>query len=182
MRETPVGTIYLLKRVELAVRSCMEVALAEFDLTPTQFLMLFRLRDRQEVSAAELAREIGVRPQSIIEIIGPLERKRLLRREASPEHRRILHTRVTAAGQKLLVDALRVAARIEAELLADVGDRELSTMQSALTKLWERAEKHELHPASIRARAEQLMRTQLAVSQPRRGRTLARRARAGVVR
>ena len=36
MYKRPVGTIYLLKRAELAVRSCIvEVALAEFaDLTP----------------------------------------------------------------------------------------------------------------------------------------------------
>jgi DNA-binding MarR family transcriptional regulator len=178
MRETSVGTIDLLKRVELAVRSCMAVALAQFDLTPTQFLMLFRLRDRHAASAAELAREIGVRPQPIIEIIGPLERKRLLRRAASPEHRRVLHARVTAAGHKLLTDALRVAARIEAELLANVDHRETSTMQSALSKLWERAEKHELHPASIRARAEALTRAELAMSQPRRGRNAARRVNA----
>ena len=46
MYKRPVGTIYLLKRAELAVRGCMEVVLAEFDLTPAQFLVLFRMRDR----------------------------------------------------------------------------------------------------------------------------------------
>ncbi len=147
MRESPVGTIYLLKTVELAVRSCMEVALAELDLTPTQLLMLFRLRDRNPVSAADLAREIGVRPQSISEIIRPLERRRLLKREASPQHRRILYTQLTAAGQQLLREALQVAARIEAELLPDVDIAHIEMMQHALTKLWERAEKHELHPS-----------------------------------
>jgi len=172
-----VGTVYLLKRAELAVRSCMEVALAEFDLTPTQFLMLFHLRERHEVSAAALAREVGVRPQSVIEILAPLERKRLVKREASPTHGRILHTRLTAAGQKLLTVALRVAARIEAELLADLNDSQLSTLQEALSKLWARAEGHEQHPGAIRAKAERLMRAQLAVRQRRSLRASARRAR-----
>lgn len=36
MHKRPVGTVWLLKRAELAVRSCMDVALAEFDLTPAQ--------------------------------------------------------------------------------------------------------------------------------------------------
>jgi DNA-binding MarR family transcriptional regulator len=155
----------------------MEVALAEFDLTPTQFLMLFHLRDRHEVSAASLAREVGVRPQSVIEILAPLERKRLVRREASPAHRRILHTHLTTAGQNLLADALRIAARIEAELLVDLNDSQLSTLQEALTKLWARAERHELHPGSIRAKAEGLMHAQLAVRQRRSLRASSRPAR-----
>ena len=158
MRASPVGTIYLLKRAELAVRSCMEVCLAEFSLTPTQFLMLFRLRDSHEMSAADLARAIGVRAQSIIEIIHPLERKRLLKREASPGNRRILQTRLTAAGHTLVADALRVAERIEAELLAHMDGDQISRLQNMLASLLERAESHELHPNSIRARAGALMR------------------------
>jgi DNA-binding MarR family transcriptional regulator len=76
MSSTPVvGTIYLLKRAELAVRACMEVALSQFGLTPAQFLMLYRLRDSHAPSAADLARDLHVRPQSMIEIIRPLERR-----------------------------------------------------------------------------------------------------------
>jgi DNA-binding MarR family transcriptional regulator len=161
------GTVYLLKRAELAVRGCMEVALADFDLTPTQFLMLFRLAGRQEVSGAELAREVGVRPQSVIETLAPLERKGLLKREASSANRRVLHTQLTPAGRKLLDAALRTAAQIESELLADLNGPQLAALQQALTQLWERAERHELHPGVIRARAEQQMRTQLAARQRR---------------
>ncbi|HEY1284072.1 MAG TPA: MarR family transcriptional regulator [Steroidobacteraceae bacterium] len=150
MNANPVGTLYLLKRAELAVRSCMEVALCEFGLTPTQFLMLFRLYRRNRVSAAELAREIGVRPQSIIEVIRPLERRHLLKREPSPEHRRILHTRLTPAGEKLLLEGLEVAARIERELLTGLTSEELTGFSETLARLWERAERHELYRGSIR--------------------------------
>ncbi|HVY81289.1 MAG TPA: MarR family transcriptional regulator [Steroidobacteraceae bacterium] len=177
MRESPVGTLYLLKRAELAVRSCVEVALAELDLTPTQFLMMLRLRDRREVSAAELAREIGVRPQSILEILAPLERKRLIKREASREHRRILHTRLTAAGEKLFADALKVAARLESQLLANVRADQVVPLQEALSNLWECAEKHELYRGPRRVRAEQRIHV-LAAAKPRRnGKGAARRAR-----
>lgn len=177
MHKSPVGTIYLLKRAELAVRSCVEVALAEFDLTPTQFLTLLRLRDREDLSAAALAREIGVRPQSIIEIVVPLERKSLLKREVSPEHRRILHMRPTSAGRRLVDEATRVAARLESELVADLDEEALTVLQEALNKLRTRAERHDLHPGSIRARAHDLMRTHLATGQRRSLRSPARRVR-----
>jgi DNA-binding MarR family transcriptional regulator len=173
MYKRPVGTIYLLKRAELAVRGCMEVALAEFDLTPAQFLVLFRMRDRTDFSAAALAREVGVRPQTLITLIAPLERRGILEREPSPTHRRVLHNRLTPAGKKLLAGALRVAGQIEAELLASVDDRKLSILQEVLAKLWERAEAHESHPGAIRAKAEELMRAHI-VARRRGGRARAR--------
>jgi DNA-binding MarR family transcriptional regulator len=182
MYKRPVGTIYLLKRAELAVRGCVEVALTQFDLTPAQFLMLFRLRDHSELSGAALARDIGVRPQSIIGLIRPLERKGFIEREPSPAHRRILDMRLTPSGKKLLAEALRVAARVEGELLKDLDDKQLNALQDGLTKLWSRAESHDLHPGSIRARAEELMREHIALAQRRGGRAPARRSRDGAGR
>jgi DNA-binding MarR family transcriptional regulator len=167
MFKRPVGTIYLVKRVELAVRSCMEVALAEFDLTPAQLLMLFRMRDHAELSSAALARDIGVRPQSMIGLIRPLERKGFLEREPSPKHQRVLHMRLTPAGKKLVANAMRVAARIESEMLIDLDDKQIAALQEALTSIWQRAEAHESHPSSIRAKAEQFLRERLVT--PRRG-------------
>jgi DNA-binding MarR family transcriptional regulator len=161
MYKRPVGTIYLLKRAELAVRSCMEVALAEFDLTPAQFLMLYRMREQGDWSAAALAREIGVRPQSLVTLIAPLERRGILEREPSPDHGRILHNRLTASGKKLLANALRVAGQIEGELLVNVDDKKLSLLQEVLVELWERAEGHERHPGAIRAKADEMVRAQL---------------------
>lgn len=184
MFKRPVGTIYLLKRAELAVRSCMDVVLAEFDLTPAQFLMLYRLRGHAELSGAALARDIGVRPQSIIGLIKPLERKGILEREPSPAHQRVLHMRLTNAGKKLLADATRATGRIEAELLADLDDKQVTALQDTLAALWQGAESNALHPGSIRAKAQELMREHIAVTQrrgprvvPQRSGSLAPRAR-----
>jgi DNA-binding MarR family transcriptional regulator len=182
MYKRPVGTIYLLKRAELAVRSCMDVALAEFDLTPAQFLMLYRLRDHAELSGAALARDIGVRPQSIIGLIRPLESKGILEREPSPAHQRVLHMRLTAAGKKLLAEAIRVAGRIEAELLVDLDDKQVAALQDVLAALWKSAESNALHPGSIRAKAHELMREHIAVSQRRGPRALSERTRTAAVR
>jgi DNA-binding MarR family transcriptional regulator len=177
MYKRPVGTIYLLKRAELAVRSCLDVVLAEFDLTPAQFLMLYRLRDHAELSGAALARDIGVRPQSIIGLIRPLENKGILEREPSPDHQRVLHMRLTSAGKKLLADAIRVTGRIEAELLSDLEDKRVAALQDMLAGLWKRAESNALHPGSIRAKAQELMRAHIADSQRRGSRAVARSRR-----
>lgn len=141
MRNSPVGTIYLLKRAELALRACVELALEDFELTPNQFLLLVILRDGENPCAAELAREMGVRPQSMTETLIGLERRKLVERKADPARKRALQTCLTPLGNRLLTDALRVAARIEAELLADIGPVEIATLQRLLMCLSERAAK-----------------------------------------
>lgn len=142
MRQSPVGTIYLLKRAEMAVRARMEVALERFGLTPGQFLILALLRDRAELCSAELARETGVRPQSVTEIVIVLERRELLERRTHPSRPRALCAHLTAAGQRLLTEASAVAAQIEAELIADFTEADAARLQSLLTAVLHRCEKH----------------------------------------
>lgn len=152
-----IGTVYLLKRAELAIRGCAEAALVPFGLTPTQFLVLFRLEQDKGLSSAELARVAGVRPQSIVDHIRPLERDKLIVRREAPEHRSILRIHLTAAGSELLRRALPVVSQLENELLADLSTRELTYLRAALEKLRKSAESHEAHPharkaAAVRAR------------------------------
>src|SRR5262249_45355382 len=108
---------------------------------PNQFLLLVLLRDGADLCAAELAREMGVRPQSMTETLLSLERRKLIERKMCATRTRARQTRLTPSGSRLLADALGVAARIEAELLADVGAAEVATLQRLLICLCERAAK-----------------------------------------
>jgi DNA-binding MarR family transcriptional regulator len=157
-KSAPVGIVYLLKRTELAVRSCAEVLLTQFGLTPAQFLVLFQLKQATGVSSADLARSVGISPQSIVELIAPLERKGLIRRRADPQHRRILRTTLTATGERLLSRAWPGAVGLERELMGNLTVSELDGLQKALTKLLTNAEAHESHPAARRTAATAMAR------------------------
>jgi DNA-binding MarR family transcriptional regulator len=135
------STVYLLKRTELAVRGCLEVALMPFGLTPTQLLMLVRLkRSAEGLSGAELARAAGVRPQSITDLVGPLEREGLITRRESPEHKRILKITLSPAGEQLLERAFPVTQQLEQELLGNLEGAELERLREGLLKLLANAE------------------------------------------
>jgi DNA-binding MarR family transcriptional regulator len=174
-KNASVGMIYLLKRAELAVRSCAEAALVPFRLTPTQFLLLHRLQESTGVSSAELARAIGVRPQSIVDLIGPLEQEGLIKRREAPEHRRILRITLSAAGKRLLAQALPVARQLEEELLRNLNTQETAHLRGGLTKLLANAQAHETHQrvvrrsaASMREGVARLWRPVDTAAQPRR--------------
>jgi DNA-binding MarR family transcriptional regulator len=162
MSDTPRSFIYLLKHSELAVRGCVEVALEQFGITPNQFLMLLRLSHKEGQSAAELARGIGVRPQSLTEIINPLADKGLIAREESPEHRRILRISLTPAGRQMLARATRVGQQLERELVADLSAEEHAVLFQALGKVLKRAQEHECHPEVRRITALELAKRQIA--------------------
>jgi DNA-binding MarR family transcriptional regulator len=161
-KSASVGIVDLLKRAELAVRGCAEALLVPFGLTPAQFLVLFRLKQSTNVSSAELARATGIRPQSIVDLIGPLERRGLIKRREAPEHRRILRITLSAAGEQLFARALPAAAQLESELLATLNATELAGLRNGLEKLLANAEAHESHPAMRRSAAAATLRSQVA--------------------
>ena len=171
-----VGTIYLLKRAELAVRGCMEGAFAEVDLTPSQYFILFLIKTGGATSSAELARAMGMLPQSMTELIAPLEKDGAIVRRPDPANNRILRIELTAAGERLFTKATQVAIRMERELLERFDERELTRMNQMLEALIATAEAHTHHP-TVRQKAKAPARgTQPSASKrPAARRTAARR-------
>jgi DNA-binding MarR family transcriptional regulator len=139
-KEDSLGVIYLLKRAELAARSQSEEIFAQFGLTPAQFLALFLLKRSRGISGAELAREIGVRPQSIVDLIRPLERQGNIVRHKDSTHRRILRMSLSPAGERLLGKALILARRLENDLLSSFTATQVSQLRESLTLLLDRVQ------------------------------------------
>ena len=146
MTDLPVSTVYLLKRAELAVRGCVEVALGAVELTPSQYFILFLVKCGEATSSAELARAMGVLPQSMTELIAPLEKKGAIVRNPDPANNRILRIEVTATGERLFAKGTEVAIRIEQELLDGFDARELKTVNRFFGELTAKAESHSFHP------------------------------------
>jgi DNA-binding MarR family transcriptional regulator len=146
MAELPVSTVYRLKRAELAVRGCVELALGAVDLTPSQYFILYLVKCGEATSSAELARSMGVLPQSMTELIAPLEKKGAIVRKPDPANNRILRIEMTAAGERLFAKGTEVAIRIERELLEGFDARELAAVNRFFGELTTKAESHSFHP------------------------------------
>jgi DNA-binding MarR family transcriptional regulator len=153
MADSRVSTVYLLKRAELAVRGCADVALGAVDLTPSQYFILFLVKCGEATSSAELARAMGVLPQSMTELIAPLEKRGAIVRRPDPANNRILRIVLTPAGARLFAKGTAAAIQIEKELLEDFGPRELAAVNRFLGALTTKAEGHSFHP-KLRRRAK----------------------------
>jgi DNA-binding MarR family transcriptional regulator len=71
-------------------------------------------------------------PQSMSEVITALEAKKLIKRDADPNHGRVLPVSLTAKGRRVLADCERVVDELEDEMLAGVSERQRRALLETL--------------------------------------------------
>ena len=132
---------YLLRQASVALRTAMDRALADQDLTSPQFAVLTMIVAYPGVSGADLARLTFLTPQTINVIVRNLERMGAIRKSADAEHGRILRLTATAKGQALLKRCRARVKEVDDRLAALVGRDEervvrrwLSAVGEALSK------------------------------------------------
>lgn len=171
MANLPPRPIYLLKRAELAVRGCVERALRDVPLTPSQYFILALVKTGEATSSAELARSMGVLPQSMTELIAPLEKRGAIVRRPDERNQRILRIELTAGGMRLFELATELTLRLERELVEDLAPGKVDELNRLFAALIAKAEHHAYHP-SLRRNGKH------AAAAPRKP-TLRARARRG---
>ncbi|MBI1201063.1 MAG: MarR family transcriptional regulator [Rhodopseudomonas sp.] len=127
--------MYLLNQASLAVRSHLEAALRDLQMTGIQYTILGTIKDHEGISSAELSRRFFVTAQTTNEIINGLEQRGLITRKEDPANRRILRMKLTAQGRKLHDQCDRIADRIEAAAFGWVEPRDYEALREALRTL-----------------------------------------------
>src|SRR6516165_9973842 len=94
--------LYLIKQVELAVRSHLDNLLRPAGLTALQYTALTVLERHPDMSTAQLARNSFVTAQSMADMITALESRGLIERNRDTVDRRRLVVALTPEGRKLL--------------------------------------------------------------------------------
>jgi DNA-binding MarR family transcriptional regulator len=124
--------LYLVKQVELAVRSHLDNLLRPAGLTALQYTALTVLERHSDMSAAQLARNSFVTAQSMADMIIALEGRGLIERHRDQADRRRLVVALTTAGRELLDDYRDQVAVLEKRMLAGLGTDETSQLRHCL--------------------------------------------------
>ncbi len=128
-------TFYLLNQVSSAVRLRLERCLREFDLTVSQYTVMSRVKGREVLSSAKLARHHYVSPQTMNELIANLEARGLLSRMEDPENRRVLLVSLTQAGSDLIAACDRKVDGVESEFFANLDNADHGVLRKLLEVL-----------------------------------------------
>jgi DNA-binding MarR family transcriptional regulator len=130
--EIPTPLLYLVKRVELAVRKNLDAVLEPHGLTTIQYTALTSLARHPGMTAAALARHSFVTAQTMAQLVATLADRGWIERLPDPASRRRQVLELTASGRALLEDLRAPVAGVEQRMVADVGEPDLGTVRSAL--------------------------------------------------
>jgi DNA-binding MarR family transcriptional regulator len=91
---------------------------AAVDVSPRHFQLLGLLHDRGDMNQADLHETMGVDPSALVQLLNPLEERRLVRRRRDTRDRRRHVVSLTAAGKRQLDRAATAQREAEDELFS----------------------------------------------------------------
>ena len=124
--------LYLVKQVELAVRSHLDDLLRPAGLTALQYTALTVLERHPDLSSAQLARNSFVTAQSMADMITTLEGRGLIGRHRDRTDRRRLVVALTTDGRKLLDRYRDQVDALEKQMLAGLTQAQISSLRRTL--------------------------------------------------
>jgi DNA-binding MarR family transcriptional regulator len=124
--------MYLVKQVELAVRSHLDDLLRPDALTALQYTALTALEHHPDISSAQLARNAFVTAQTMAEMITTLEERGLIERHRDQVDRRRLAVALTADGQALLDRYRNKMTALESRMLEGFTKPQIAALRRSL--------------------------------------------------
>ncbi|MEU9170540.1 MarR family transcriptional regulator [Streptomyces sp. NPDC048420] len=134
--KAPPSLLYMVKQVELVVRSHLDELVRPSGITALQYTALTVLERHDGLSAAQLARDSFVTAQSIADLVRSLETRRLVRRERNPKNRRELLILLTEEGRALLARHEGPVRELEERMVRDLTAHQTEQFRQALTRAW----------------------------------------------
>ena len=126
---------YFLRRLQIWVFQDFIQTLRPMKVRPAQYSVLLVIEANPGLSQADLADTLGIERARLVRLLDGLEKRGLMRREASPVDRRSHALFLTEAGEKALGPVKALAAEHEANLTQRLGREKHDALLEALREL-----------------------------------------------
>ena len=126
---------HLIRRAQQIAVSVFAQELAVFDVTPVQFAILNALMDAPGTDQVTLAARVAFDAATSGSVIGRLEAKGWVRREASPQDRRRKLLWLTPKGKKAVLAMAPKVAQVQELILQPLKAQERQQLTALLAKL-----------------------------------------------
>jgi DNA-binding MarR family transcriptional regulator len=135
--ETLLG--YNARRAALAVIDVFVQRMAPFQLKPVDFSVLSLVRHNPGITSRQLCSALGILPPNLVGMVNTLEKRELVERQPHPRDGRAMGLHLTVQGEKLMRDAEKTAAELEADFASRLSAAELRTLIGLLKKVYQPA-------------------------------------------
>jgi DNA-binding MarR family transcriptional regulator len=127
---------YNARRAALAVIEVFMDRMSVYDLRPVDFSVLSLVTHNPGVTSRQLCTRLGILPPNLVGMVNALERRGLIVRQPHPRDGRAMGLHLTAAGQKLMREAEKTAAQLEADAAGKLTAAEVKTLIRLLKKIY----------------------------------------------
>jgi DNA-binding MarR family transcriptional regulator len=127
---------YNARRAALAVIEVFMPRMAVYDLRPVDFSVLSLVTHNPGITSRQLCTALGILPPNLVGMVNTLEKRELIRRAPHPKDGRAMGLHLTPTGEKLMRDAERTAAELEAQVAARLSASESRTLIRLLKKVY----------------------------------------------
>jgi DNA-binding MarR family transcriptional regulator len=128
-------TMYLVWRASEAISNLADRQRGMGGLALSKYVVLSFVRDRGNLTSADIARRLGHTPQSTNETISSLEQAGLLKKQTSPLNRKSKFLSITNLGLEALEETETQMDQIERQAFIGLGESGLVSLREALQKV-----------------------------------------------
>lgn len=125
----------MITRIRERLERVVDSALAPYDVTAAQYVVLSALMSGRASTAVEICREISYSAGAMSRMLDRLEQKNLIQRVVSPENHRANKLEITQKGKNIYPE-LREGSKIAIDELFDsLGDNDLEQLEQLIYKI-----------------------------------------------
>ena len=132
--ETLLG--YNARRAALAVIDVFVQRMEPFELKPVDFSVLSLVGHNPGITSRQLCTALGILPPNLVGMVNALQKRSLVERLPHPRDGRAVGLHLTPRGQKLMREAEKTAAELEADFASRLTPAELRTLIGLLKKVY----------------------------------------------
>ena len=131
--DAPLG--YIINKTAQMLKNELSRRFKPYGITVEQWRVLNRLWERDGLTQKELAEQILKDQPNTTRILDKLQKKEIIRREASPDDRRAFIINLTDEGRMLRARLLPIAHRMGDEVFAGLTEEEQQLLRKLLNKI-----------------------------------------------
>lgn len=123
---------FLFRRAHQIASAAFSEACKHLDLTPSQYAVLFMLREVNDTSQNELGRRVSLDRSTMSVVLRTLSARRLVKELADPADKRKKKLQLTDTGRLIMAEAERLSARTSQSMLSPLGEEKARQLLALL--------------------------------------------------
>ena len=125
----------LLTKAQSELVTALDHALADFDVSAAQYVILSTLWYGRADTAAQICKEISYSPGAMTRMLDRLEQKNLIVRLPMEDSRRAYKLELTVEGKAVFPDLLATSASVMNRFFGSISHQELQQLETLLQRM-----------------------------------------------